>query len=430
VLGNTCVTVAADHDGDHHGSSACEAAPGDDCDDTRDNVYPNAPELCDARDNDCDGKRDFDDGLGLSGVFHVLSSAANYDVDIAWSPSEMTWGVLWSETSTVMYQPLDAEGTARVDPVPVTDEPPTTARLAGPQQVGRRNAASPVSEPLLTATLPNYPLPHSLAISWGEASPGTGAFAVAFPGSYVDVVLGLLATDGAPLVPAVPLTDTPDGWGSDSPDLQWLAAEGLWAAAWTDLRDNTFEPLVRTVSPTGTFGPEAYPGFGSAPSLALAGEQLAEVWDSFDTVRGALLSPSLEATELDIAGELELRSPFLAARSDRFGVVFSAPPDKFGYAELGLDGSLLCGPVLREANGFIQSDIVAVAEGFLILAGQPTVRALEVLPGCQFGSTIELDSEPASFVRAGDGGENGALIAWGGAAQALKARVIGPHICD
>lgn len=419
-LGNACITIAADHDRDQHGSSACEAAPGDDCDDTRDDVYPGALEVCDARDNDCDGKRDLDDGLHLKGNDHIITYQPTFDVDIAWSAAEMTWGVLWSEASTVMYQPMDTGGNSRIEPVPITDVPSTTARL------GSRTAG----EPSLNAALPNYPVPHSLAISWGEDGTGTGAFAVAFPGSYVDAVVGLIAADGTPLVAAVPLTDTPDGWGSDSPALQWLPAQGLWAAAWTDLRDNTFEPLVRTVSLTGTLGPEAYPGYGSWPSLALAGGQLAEVWSGFDKPRGALLSSSFDATELDFGDELELKSPFLAARSDRFGVVFSAPPDKIAYAELGLDGALLCGPVLREANGFIQSDIVPVAEGFLILGAQPTVQAIEVLPGCRFGSTIEIHSEPASFVRAGDGGEQGVFVAWGGPDQPLESRVFGPHMCD
>jgi hypothetical protein len=111
-------------------------------------------------------------------------------------------------------------------------------------------------------------------------------------------------------------------------------------------------------------------------------------------------------------------------------VVFSAPPDKFGYAEIGLDGTLICGPVLREANGFVHSDIVAVEYGFLILGGQPTVQALEVLPGCRFGSTIEIDSTPARFVRGASGGADGLVVAWGGEDRELRLRIMGPHLCD
>ncbi|WP_242135110.1 MopE-related protein, partial [Aestuariivivens marinum] len=61
-------TYYADADGDGYGDPAsttqsCSAPVGyvsdnSDCDDSDDTVYPNAPELCDGKDNDCDGQTD------------------------------------------------------------------------------------------------------------------------------------------------------------------------------------------------------------------------------------------------------------------------------------------------------------------------------------------------------------------------------------
>ena len=52
-----------DHDGDGHASDACG---GTDCNDRREDTYPGAEELCDGRDNNCDGQKDegFEDADG------------------------------------------------------------------------------------------------------------------------------------------------------------------------------------------------------------------------------------------------------------------------------------------------------------------------------------------------------------------------------
>jgi len=75
-VGDVC-DGCVDNDLDGFGSPAdasCSAGPILDCDDTRADVYPNAPDLCDGADNDCDLAvdeamcGDFDlDGLGIGG---------------------------------------------------------------------------------------------------------------------------------------------------------------------------------------------------------------------------------------------------------------------------------------------------------------------------------------------------------------------------
>jgi hypothetical protein len=72
--GPTPTTLYADTDEDSHGApgtavTSCEptragyVTSSDDCDDSRANVYPGAPDTCDYLDNDCDGTQD--DGFGV-----------------------------------------------------------------------------------------------------------------------------------------------------------------------------------------------------------------------------------------------------------------------------------------------------------------------------------------------------------------------------
>ncbi len=78
-----------DYDTDGYGSDryeeiACEQPSGfvanqDDCDDTDDNAYPGADELCDGSDNDCDGETDEDSALDVS-VWYSDADGDGYGV--------------------------------------------------------------------------------------------------------------------------------------------------------------------------------------------------------------------------------------------------------------------------------------------------------------------------------------------------------------
>ena len=95
-VGSNCVQVALDSDGDQHGSSACVAAPGDDCDDTQAAIFPGATELCDGIDNDCDKKIDLSDGLALVGASQSMSGLNHAAVAAV---NDGTFGVVGTSSS-------------------------------------------------------------------------------------------------------------------------------------------------------------------------------------------------------------------------------------------------------------------------------------------------------------------------------------------
>ena len=75
-----CVVEALDNDDDGYAAAACEAAPGDDCDDEDELIYPTAAEVCDGIDNDCDGRVDTNDGLVLAGESRPFEEITGIDV--------------------------------------------------------------------------------------------------------------------------------------------------------------------------------------------------------------------------------------------------------------------------------------------------------------------------------------------------------------
>jgi Putative metal-binding motif len=92
-----CVVVAVDADNDTYGDKLCAAAPGTDCNDGNGNVHPNAAELCDGIDNDCDGATDLHDGLTLSGSNKVVDSRQY--MNLAWNPDAGNFGWVGNSSS-------------------------------------------------------------------------------------------------------------------------------------------------------------------------------------------------------------------------------------------------------------------------------------------------------------------------------------------
>ncbi|MFZ5892557.1 MAG: EGF domain-containing protein [Myxococcota bacterium] len=122
--GSNCVQVALDQDGDGHGSAACAAAPGDDCDDSQDTVLPGATELCDGIDNDCDKKIDFSDGLPLVGAIQNVSQPRQ-NVSIA-AHTNGSFGLVGTAPSTagLYYGYISASGVGTFPTGTIFSPPP------------------------------------------------------------------------------------------------------------------------------------------------------------------------------------------------------------------------------------------------------------------------------------------------------------------
>jgi hypothetical protein len=384
----TCVPFALDADHDLFASAACEAAPGDDCDDSRKDVNPLADERCDGVDSDCDGLADIqEEHLPLSGLTKTLTDAA-YAADVSWSETDQVFGLAWSaaQDGAPYFAPLTSSDTMPVAPVALEVTP-----------------------------LSLYTVP-TLAIAAGDET-----FAVAW--NNVELYYRTVDGSGALGLPVTRLDDADGAFGAESPALTWTKA-GAWAAFWTDRRDNGVALYGRTLFPNGERGAEAaFAEVGFEPSVATLGQRVAAAWEASES------RAELYDQDLSLVGPLTLDgavAPVIASNGAVFGVAWRV--DKLRFVAFDANGTKLCDAV-TEAEGFVPKDLAATEGGFLLFGGSPNVQAIEVSSGCRFGTRVNIDAQPASFVRAATAGTRGTTVVWG-AAGATKVRHFGEHFCD
>lgn len=94
---------------------------GRDCDDAAPAVHPGAPERCNARDDDCDGRIDEGTRRAAQGSSTAVSEGmrARSAADLAWSPPSETWGATYTDArdgTSLWFVQLDAQGRPRSGP--------------------------------------------------------------------------------------------------------------------------------------------------------------------------------------------------------------------------------------------------------------------------------------------------------------------------
>lgn len=387
-----CGVTGKDSDADGHKTNKCVAAPGDDCDDTKNNVYGGASaatETCDGLDNDCDGKIDVADGVPLLNAIVQVGPTANQrsQPEISWAAEKSLYGIAYEDDSAstvgVYFTAINQAGAEQTAPV-----------NAGSESTG-----------------------YGLHLVWGTDNFGLTWFSsgnVLFRTVGSNGSLGVIRTivNGPMAKPQVARVGT-----------------GNWGVSYLDYGDGFGHFGAQTVSSTGSLGvlvplaaePSNYgllvstsSGFASANEVASGGGAQASIFDS------SFGSPA----SLSVAG----LSPALGSGPAGFAIAVaksSAQPEFYSFDGAG---NASCGPVKFADANFTPSDVVGTANGYLVVSDGATVRAQHIKSDCSLGPIFTIDGAGGTNTRV-SGGAAGYGVVWE-ASGTVKRRFFGPKFCD
>jgi hypothetical protein len=123
-------TTDADDDGHVAEDNDCSAEtdkPRDDCDDSEPATHREADEICDGKDNDCNGLDDFAEGAPLGGETRTIwtkpsgESTASYKAPV-WCEALDQYVVIWGTDLRLVFTSLDAAGAPVVAPETLLDD--------------------------------------------------------------------------------------------------------------------------------------------------------------------------------------------------------------------------------------------------------------------------------------------------------------------
>ena len=216
VIITTQYTYYADGDGDGYGAGSVVSltsptAPSgysvndEDCDDTNATVYPNATEIYDIIDNDCDGSVDEGAALPSSLIFckGAAVAFAKGTTDLTLYTSTSVTAVALSGTTALSSKLYFAtlNGSARtavsvtVNPLPATVASLTTSDAVLCKHIGTSNEVTYTAAP--GASSYNWTVPANVTI---VGSAGTNALTVNFSSSLLANIVGSLGSIGVKAV--------------------------------------------------------------------------------------------------------------------------------------------------------------------------------------------------------------------------------------
>lgn len=289
-----CVTarVSADRDGDgYFGRVRGRPACGDDCDDDNPAVHPGATEVCNSRDDDCDGAVDEGSRLVTTDTLVRVSDAATQPGGpggLAWTGASYTasWWAYQGGKARVFVSPLDRLGQRQGEAQPVSLLPADafgaalawTGRAVGAVWQDRRDPGAGYEvyfnrfDPTGARLGPDVRVSGTAGHSIQPALVWTGTdFVVVWqeaidrrdPSRFVLAVRRLDAT-GRPATAALVLAAIPRS--AEGPSIA-AAPDGTLGVAWTDTRDGgravyfeayTLGETLRIVAPARRVSPPGH----------------------------------------------------------------------------------------------------------------------------------------------------------------------------